>query len=492
MSDNVHVQRGLTMNGQVGLVVGGRYRLSERIRSEADSTFWTALDQNLGTLVAANEFVPPDPVAAAGWLASAADEARNAAGICHPALAAVQDVFVEDGTLWIIAAAAGGRTLRELISDHGPLPATTVALLARGLLDALGATHGAGLPHRRVVPDCVVFTAVGNVALTSLGVPPPRLDVGIRSATAFDPIQYAAPELLMGNEASSAADLYALGATLFHVLEGQPPYLCDSAAMTVASVLSPAPPPMPVHGYDQLRLLVSRLLTKDPDGRPNAVQARDLLAGSSGGAIPAFPARPSVRAAALVTVLAVAAVASLITVAVFALSGGDGSARPSAISPPSSTGTPSTSSPVTSGSPLAGELADPCSAVTPTVQADLALSQGQAPATKSPAQERNCQWQSPLLDPSDPSGPGTFTLVYFAGAIPINGPSGVTPVSVSVPGLPAVTEVSTTSGLACVLYWHTSFGETVVEAQRPTDSVQLDVCPLAIRFAAALAPSLTG
>ncbi len=159
--------------------------------------------------------------------------------------------MVEDGTPWVISVRPGGRSLGDVVRTGGPLPAAVVALVGLQVLDALVA---AGVPHGDLTPDDVLLGAGGRVTVT--GFATTRVD-------GTETPGFRAPE----GGPSAAADLWALGVTLYAAVEGRLP---DGP------------------GGGALRPVLDRLLAIDPAQRSDTAEVRRLLA-AVGGAPPASP-----------------------------------------------------------------------------------------------------------------------------------------------------------------------------------------------------------
>jgi len=207
-----------------------------------------------------------------------------AARVDHPATVRVYDIVEDAGDPWIVMEALPGRTLEEILHNEGPLPVDLVTSLGLRLLDALQATHRAGLVHCDVKPGNVQLCDGGRVVLTDFGI---ASTVGNGSSTPPQWIAgsppYMSPERVHGGEFGPASDLFSLGATLYAAVEGRSPFGKESPVATVTAVISD--PPAPLLRAGPLRPVIEGLLAKDPGQRLGPDQARTALRTIQGDAV---------------------------------------------------------------------------------------------------------------------------------------------------------------------------------------------------------------
>jgi len=131
-----------------------------------------------------------------------------------------------DSAPWFIAVEwiAGG-SLRAHLEQHGPMPRTDCQAMSVGLMDALAELHRAGVIHRDIKPDNILMRDVRDIVLCDFGiaqVPNERLTV---ADTKMGSLHFMAPEQRVDARAAGpAADLYAVGCTLYYTLTGWNPY----------------------------------------------------------------------------------------------------------------------------------------------------------------------------------------------------------------------------------------------------------------------------
>ena len=181
---------------------------------------------------------------------------------------------------WLATSYVPGLSLRQAVTEFGPLPRDTVVLLMAGIAEALQAIHMAGIVHRDLKPANVILAADG----------PRVIDFGIAQAAAAPALtgsgsrvgspRFMAPEQARGQPATAAVDLFALGSLATYASTGHPPFGTDHPLAVLGRVLHDRPrldgcPP-------DLRDLIERCLAKDPAQRPppgGIIEACRAMAG---------------------------------------------------------------------------------------------------------------------------------------------------------------------------------------------------------------------
>jgi tRNA A-37 threonylcarbamoyl transferase component Bud32 len=268
------------MTGPTGdRTVAGRYRLTEMLGRGGMGTVWRAADTVLDRDVAVKEVRVPeglDDEERARRSARAMREVRAAALVAHPNVVVVYDVVEDDGRPWIVMEFVPGRTLAEDL-DEGRLPVRDAARVTRQLIDALRSVHAADVVHRDVKPGNVLLSRDGRAVLTDFGI---ATLVGATTITAtgttIGTLEYMAPERAQGLRPGPPSDLWAVGATLYEMLEGRSPFRRNGEFATLQAVLDATYDP-PRHA-GPLAPLIAGLLTADPDARMSADEALRLLA----------------------------------------------------------------------------------------------------------------------------------------------------------------------------------------------------------------------
>ncbi|HEY8986337.1 MAG TPA: serine/threonine-protein kinase, partial [Streptomyces sp.] len=286
-----------------GRLIAGRYRVLDRVGRGGMATVWRARDELLARVVAVKRLHPQpqlDETDLATLYERARREARNAARVSHPNVVAVHDVVDDDeGRPVIVMEYVPSLTLAELIATDGPLEVAEAARVGRGVLAALRAAHGAGVLHRDVKPANVLLTEDGRVVLTDFGIAQAVETPGLtRTGQLVGSVDFMAPERLVGAPPGPAADLWALGATLFQAVDGRSPFLRASVTETMYAIAMEPPPE--VRDAGPLTPVIRGLLAPKPEERLSAEGAERLLRGEggapSGAAAPAPAPAPHVAA----------------------------------------------------------------------------------------------------------------------------------------------------------------------------------------------------
>jgi serine/threonine protein kinase len=212
-------------------------------------------------------------------------EARAAAEVHHPNLLPIFETGEADGRNYLIVRYAEGGSLDNRIREGGALEIDAAIALAEQLASGLDALHDAGLVHRDVKASNVVFDAEGNGMLTDFGLAKGRAyTILTRPGQVLGTAEYLAPELVRGERATPASDVYALGCVVCECLTGKTPFSDKTLAQIVIAHLDEEPPDpsleRPEIGPD-LGAAALIALAKDPARRPESAGAYASLLASS-------------------------------------------------------------------------------------------------------------------------------------------------------------------------------------------------------------------
>lgn len=250
----------------IGSLLLERYRIDSELGHGGMGIVYQAFDDLLKRNVAIKVLF--DPRMGAESQSRLLEEARAAAGLSHPNIAAVYDVREDDGRLFIIMEFVEGKSLRdESIEDL-----ERILEINRQLCEALAHAHEHGVIHRDLKPENVLLVD-GQVKLMDFGLArsmDSRISIeGNLVGTAF----YLAPEQALGQEVDERTDLYSLGVMMYEMVTGRLPFTAGDALAVISQHLhAPVVPPRTYNEKidSELNLLILRLMSKTREERPSS------------------------------------------------------------------------------------------------------------------------------------------------------------------------------------------------------------------------------
>jgi eukaryotic-like serine/threonine-protein kinase len=255
----------------------GRYRLERELGRGAMATVFLARDEELGRPVAV-KLLEESAAADESLRRRFTREAQLAAGLSHPNVVQVFDVGEADGRPFIVMECVEGPTLAERLAAEGPLPPPEVAAIGRQVCAGLERAHAAGLVHRDLKPGNLIQGRDGTVKIADFGIAYAAEATSLTEAgTILGTASYLAPEQAEGEAVTEASDIYALGAVLYELLSGRPPYAFESLADVATRSRLSSPPPLPGIAA-HLEGVVLLCLEPNPADRPgSAAELRRAL-----------------------------------------------------------------------------------------------------------------------------------------------------------------------------------------------------------------------
>jgi serine/threonine-protein kinase len=255
------------------------YRVLERLGSGGMGEVYLAEDLRLGRKVAL-KLLPPELTRDAAAKSRLMHEARAASLLDHPHICTVYDIEeLPTGRLLLAMAYCEGETLKARLA-RGPLPAAEAVDLACQVAEALAEAHARGIVHRDIKPANAMVTRSGRLKIVDFGLARlPDATALTATGTTLGTPAYMAPEQVRGEDADARADLWALGAVLYEMLAGRPPFGGESAHAVLYSVVHRVPEPLDRARPDlpaALLRVVNRALAKDRLARYQ--QAEQMLA----------------------------------------------------------------------------------------------------------------------------------------------------------------------------------------------------------------------
>jgi hypothetical protein len=276
-------------------LIAGRYQVLRAIGRGGMGTVWLCRDEILGRDVAVKQIgaLPGD---SATQTKRAMREARSAAALNHPNAVAVYDVVEHEGRPWLVMEYVEGQTLAAEISRDGQLSPQRVADIGAQLASALARAHERRIVHRDIKPGNVLIDKNGRPKISDFGIARGYGDeqltqVGFVTGTPG----FLSPELARGGDPHPASDVWALGATLYAAVEGQPPYESRSNPIALLrAIATERPRPMTYAGA--IRPAIDAMMHEDPTCRWDMATSARRLAGIARANLPSVtrPVDPAV------------------------------------------------------------------------------------------------------------------------------------------------------------------------------------------------------
>jgi len=251
----------------------GGYRLLRRLGSGAMGDVYLAEQESLARQVAV-KVLRPETARQATAVQRFAQEARAAAALVHGNIVQIHEVACVDGVHFLAEEYVAGPTLKTWLATLGPLDARQALAVLAQVGSALARAAEQGVVHRDIKPENLLVTASGEVKVADFGLARvlwsnDNLDLTQTGMTLGTPL-YMSPEQAEGKPVDVRSDLYSLGATVYHLLAGRPPFAAStSLAVALAHVKEP---PFPIGSVRPelppgIGMIVETLLAKAPADR---------------------------------------------------------------------------------------------------------------------------------------------------------------------------------------------------------------------------------
>lgn len=274
----------------IGISIGD-YELLEELGRGGMGVVYRARQHSLQRTVAL-KMIPNAAFAASQDLARLRAEALAAARLSHPNIVPVYEVGEHSGQPWFSMQFIEGITLSQRLMS-GPMPPREAVALLIPIVEAIGAAHRAGVLHRDIKPGNILIDTDGTPFVTDFGLAkrvcvgeqamssqpvPPELAALTQSGAILGTPAWMSPEQAAGlnDSIDVATDIYSLGAVLFAMLTGRPPFQGASPLDTVLMVLEQDPPAIRILNRavdSDLEMVVMKCLQKPQDLRYSSASA---------------------------------------------------------------------------------------------------------------------------------------------------------------------------------------------------------------------------
>lgn len=283
-------------------MLGGRYVVGALLGRGGAAGVYRVQDTLIGVERALKVMIAPDDASREVLRRRLHDEARAMARLAHPNVLAVHDVGEGEGFSYVVMDLADGGSLAQRLDEGGVDDARALGWIHE-VLQALGAAHAAGIVHRDVKPQNILLDRYGHAQLADFGIAMIGDDLArsTRTGMAMGSLAYMAPEQRIdARKVTPEADIYAVGATLYHLVTGQSPmdlFMAGEHSDRMADV----PPALREVIFTATRYEPSRRYPS-AEGMARALTAAVVagdaeapgpLPSASAGHAPAPPARPA-------------------------------------------------------------------------------------------------------------------------------------------------------------------------------------------------------
>ena len=199
-------------------------------------------------------------------------EARSVAAILHPNVIAIHGVDETNNMPWFVMPYIAGPSLRELVDRNGPIPEREIARIGLQIASGLAAAHGQGLVHRDIKPaNILVDNSINRVVITDFGLAHRETEETLtRTGFLAGTLNYMSPEQTKGEDVDGRSDLFSLGALLYFLATGSPPFRSATPAGVLHNVCNKRPADVRTLNPEISKTLshvIDSLLSKRPSRR---------------------------------------------------------------------------------------------------------------------------------------------------------------------------------------------------------------------------------
>ena len=249
----------------------GRYRILEELGRGSMGIVYRAEDESLQRHVAIKAMASPaDPAERAQYEARFRQEAKAAGGLNHPAIITIHDLGREGDWLYIAMELLQGVELRDLMVQ-GRLPLPMALDVAAQVAGGLAVAHECGIVHRDIKPSNIMVLAGDRAKIMDFGIARMQSsEVKTQTGLMLGSPKYMSPEQVSGRTIDRRCDIFSMGAMLYEMTAGVPPFTADSLGGLLHEIIHTTPtPPSQVNAAvpPLMDRIVAKAMQKDPGAR---------------------------------------------------------------------------------------------------------------------------------------------------------------------------------------------------------------------------------
>ncbi len=258
---------------KIGMMLGDRYEILEKIGTGGMSDVYKAKDHKLNRPVAV-KVLKQEFSENANFVSKFRAEAQAAAGMMHPNIVNVYDVGEEGGTQYIVMELVEGITLKKYIEKKSRLSVKEATSIAIQVSMGIEAAHNNHIIHRDIKPQNIMISKDGKVKVTDFGIAK-AVSSNTITSNVMGSVHYTSPEQARGGYSDEKSDIYSLGITLFEMLTGRVPFNGETTvAIAIKHIQEPMPSPRTYAGDIPISVeqIVLKCTQKSPDRRYQNMQ----------------------------------------------------------------------------------------------------------------------------------------------------------------------------------------------------------------------------
>ena len=260
----------------VGKILGKRYELIEKIGEGGMGLVYKAKCHLLNRYVAV-KILKPEYTENEDFINKFKKESLSSASLSHPNIVNIYDVGVEDGIYYIVMEYVKGKTLKDIIKEHAPMPYYEVINISRQICLGLEHAHNNNIIHRDIKPQNILVTHDGIIKVADFGIARVSNSATLtNTGNIIGSVYYISPEQARGGYTDEKTDIYSLGTVIYEMATGKVPFVGESPVVVALKhiqeeVVKPSQlnPDIPVSLED----IILKALQKNPASRYSSAAA---------------------------------------------------------------------------------------------------------------------------------------------------------------------------------------------------------------------------